>query len=118
MVTRVDHIDIRVTDVEVMVEEMKRLGFIEIRRTTRVPQSVEIALPGENQVIFEVRAAKEGEKLGINHVAFKIDSPEATIEELKEKGIEFTRENHLVKDTGRRVSNFKDSNKFSWQLTD
>ncbi len=117
MVKRVDHIDFRVMDVESLVAEMKRLGFVEVRRTNRVPQSVEIALPGENQVIFEVRAAKEGEKLGVNHIAFKIDSND-TNDKLKEKGIVFTKENNLVKDTGRTVSNFKDSQGFSWQLTD
>lgn len=108
MLTRVDHIDIRVPDAEMMANDFMKLGFIEVRRTDRVPQSIEIALPGEGQMIIEIRPAKEGEKLGINHVAFHIDGSE-TIAELKEKGVEFSRENHLVKDTGRRVSNFKDS---------
>ena len=117
MVTRVDHIDIRVADVETTVEEMGRLGFQVVRKTDRVPASYEIALPGENQVIFEVRAAKEGEKLGVNHIAFRVDSSE-TIDALEEKGVVFTRKNNLVKDTGRTVSNFKDSQGFSWQLTE
>ncbi|MDR2981572.1 MAG: VOC family protein [Puniceicoccales bacterium] len=116
MVTRVDHIDLRVADVEKFVEQFKMLGFIEIRRIPEPRLSIEIALPGENQMIIEVRTAKEGES-GINHVAFKVDSTE-TISELKEKGIEFKSENRLVKDTGRSVSNFKDPFGNSWQLTD
>lgn len=116
MVTRVDHIDIRVADVEVFVEQFKKLGFIEKRRTPSPRLSVEIQLPGEDQVVFEVRTAKEGEH-GINHVAFRIDSDE-TIEELKEKGIIFKSEKRFVKDTGRSVSNFKDDFGNGWQLTD
>ena len=59
MVTRVDHVDIRVADAELFVADMQKLGFVIVRKTDRVPASYEIALPGENQVVFEVRAEED-----------------------------------------------------------
>jgi lactoylglutathione lyase len=116
MVTRVDHIDLRVADVEASVAFFKRLGFVEVRRTEPPRHSVEVALPGSDQVVFEVRPAGEG-KTGINHVAFKIEGADS-LEQLKAAGITFNRESNYVPDTGRTVSNFRDSDGTSWQLTD
>lgn len=117
MLKRVDHIDLRVADVEESVAFFKQLGFIEVRRTEPPRLSVEVALPGPDQVVFEVRSAGEGEKPGVNHIAFRTEGPDA-LEELKARGLRFDREANFVKDTGRTVSNFRDSNGNRWQLTD
>lgn len=116
MLTRVDHIDIRVPDVEATVAYLKTLGLIEKRRTGEPRLSVEMQLPGENQVVFELRREEEG-KTGLQHIAFHIDSPE-TPEQLKAEGIVFRNQNHFIKDTGRTVSNMVDPNGLTWQLTD
>ncbi len=117
MVTRVDHIDIRVANADLFVEDMQKLGFVIVRKTDRVPASYEIALPGENQVVFEVRGEEDAAKRGINHIAFKIDDLN-TPDELEKVGVVFKKKHNFVKGTGRTVSNFKDRQGFSWQLTD
>jgi catechol 2,3-dioxygenase-like lactoylglutathione lyase family enzyme len=116
MLKRLDHIDLRVLDVEEQVAYFKKLGFVEIRRTPEPRYSVEVALPGPNQVVLEVRAGEAG-KMGINHIAFKVEGAES-IEQLKSQGIQFNVERRLVKDTGRTVSNFTDPNGNRLQLTD
>lgn len=57
MLTQVDHIDMRVNDLEATVETLKKMGLQEKRRTPAPRSSVEMALPGENQVTFELRPA-------------------------------------------------------------
>ncbi|CAG0954521.1 partial lactoylglutathione lyase, partial [Anaerolineae bacterium] len=91
--------------------------FVEVRRTSPPRLSVEVALPGEDQVVFEVRQAEEGDKPGINHVAFKVENSD-TLAEIKARGIQFDREANFVKDTGRTVSNMRDPHGNRWQLTD
>jgi catechol 2,3-dioxygenase-like lactoylglutathione lyase family enzyme len=117
MLKRVDHIDMRVTDVEKQVAFFKQLGFVEKRRTPPPRYSVEVVLPGPDQVVFEIRQAKEGTATGIDHVAFLQETPE-TREKLEEIGITFSKKPNFVQDTGRTVSNFTDEDGNRWQLTD
>lgn len=74
-----------------------------------------MALPGANQVVLELRPAKDG-KSGVHHIAFRSDGGEVFV--LKNAGYEFTTENSVIQDTGRTVSTFRDPNGLSWQLTD
>lgn len=116
MLTQVDHIDMRVNDLEATVGTLKKMGLQEKRRTPAPRSSVEMALPGENQVTFELRPAN-GNPQGVHHVAFRQSRPE-DVEVLKEQGIVFKTEHATIKDTGRTVSSFPDPNGIMWQLTD
>lgn len=117
MLTRVDHIDIRVSDLEGTVSLLTKMG-LEIRRRTSAPRSsVEMALPGEAQVVFELRPVAEGEHSGVHHIAFR-QSDEQDVEHLKEQGVSFLTEHYLIKATGRTVSSFQDQSGLTWQLTD
>lgn len=116
MLKYVDHIDLLVKDLEAEVAFMTKLGLIIKRRLPEHGNSVEMQLPGENQVIFEMRAC--GEKSpGIRHIAFRVEHME-TIEEIKKQGIIFRSENRFVDATGRTVSNVDDPNGNAWQFTD
>lgn len=116
MLTRLDHIDIKVSDFEATVQTLLSLGLVVTRRAPAPRNSVEMALPGENQVVLEIHPAKEGGFTGVHHIAFQSDGGD--LEELKAKGVQFRSENMLIKDTGRTVSSFSDPNGLTWQLTD
>jgi catechol 2,3-dioxygenase-like lactoylglutathione lyase family enzyme len=118
MLVKVDHIDLKVPDLEEAADFFKGIGMVEVRRTNPARRSVELALPGDNQVLFEIREDKSLEKTVIDHVAFSVDSTAATLDELKSVGVTFSREGHLVVDTGRRVSNFQDPRGGKWQLSE
>ncbi|HAP55324.1 MAG: VOC family protein [Spirochaetia bacterium] len=116
MLLRIDHIDFKVKDMEAFVNDLLKIGMVEKRRSPAPRLSVELALPGENQVVFEVHQLKEGAGQEIHHIAFKSDGND--LERLKRNGFSFKTENLLIKDTGRTVSTFSDTNGFTWQLTD
>jgi catechol 2,3-dioxygenase-like lactoylglutathione lyase family enzyme len=117
MLTKVDHIDVKVKNFDETVELFSKMGFVEKRRTPPPRLSVEMALPGEGQVVFEIHKAIDGGFEGIHHIAFKQAGP-GTVETLKAMGISFSTENKLIADTGRIISSFKDGNGLTWQLTD
>ena len=117
MITKVDHIDVKVKKFDETVELFSKMGFVEKRRTLPPRSSVEMVLPGEGQVVFEIHQAAEGGFEGIHHIAFKQTGPEV-LENFKAMGISFATENKLIADTGRSVSSFKDGNGLTWQLTD
>lgn len=116
MLDRVDHIDMRVADLEVTVATLKKMGLVEKRRTPAPRSSVEMALPGENQVTFELRPANGGTQ-GVHHIAFH-QTEDGDVEALKAQGVVFKTEHMTIKDTGRTVSSFEDENGTTWQLTD
>ncbi len=116
MLLRIDHIDLRVSDLKAAEDFFHSLGFRTIRKMGPPRNSIETALPGEGQVVFEVRQAKEGQSCGIDHVGFAIDSEQA-VDELEEKGIVFTGKGKFVAATGRTVSNFIGPDKSKWQMT-
>lgn len=115
MLSRVDHIDLRVEKFEETIKLFTEMGF-EIKRRTPSPRdSVEMALPGEHQVTFEIRLAERGKSM-VHHIAFMADGTD--IEKIKDAGCEFLTENAVIQDTGRTVSTFRDKNSLCWQLTD
>lgn len=115
MLERIDHIDLAVEDVKEAVAFFKNLGFVVLREIPEPRCSAEITLPGENQVVFELKPSKDG-TAHIDHIAFKAADGNA-VAELKDKGIAFASENRFIKDTGRTVSNFL-SHGVKWQITD
>jgi glyoxylase I family protein len=117
MITRIDHLEICVADIDAVAEFYKKLGFIEIRRTTHHGQAVELALPGENQVVFEFHTGKEEEVPGLNHIAFYVDNMEESVAEFEAKGIKFITPISTAKSTGRTTCNFRDPTHQRHQLT-
>jgi catechol 2,3-dioxygenase-like lactoylglutathione lyase family enzyme len=116
MLKFVDHIDMLVTDLEAQITFFEKLGFIIKRRLPDHGNAVEMQLPGEDQVVFEMRACGDKEP-GIRHIAFRVEN-ENTVSELKANGVVFRTESKFVPATGRTVSNANDPNGNSWQLTD
>ena len=120
MLKYVDHIDLKVKEFKATVAMFREMGF-GIRREMPERGSVEMALPGEHQVVFEIHRAKEGGFEGIHHIAFKSEEApgEDDVAAIRERcGVEFLTERSVIKHTGRTVSSFKDVNGLTWQLTD
>ena len=112
--TRVDHIDLKTPDLAATRAYFEALGLDVVRDTG---SSIEMALPGAGQVVFEIREDASLAQLTVDHVAFGIAGPEA-LDELKTRGISFDRERATVARTGRIVSNFRDPNGGKWQLAE
>ena len=116
MLTKIDHIDYAVKDVEAVVSFYKKLGFQEILRSTHHRLSVEMQLPGPNQPIYEIHEMESEERQGIQHIAFLVDDMQKTYDELQAKGVKFLREPHLVPASGRVLANAPDPDGFKVQL--
>ncbi|SNT48531.1 VOC family protein [Rhodococcoides kyotonense] len=116
MLVRLDHIDLRVADLGATLEFFTSLGF-EVLRRMEERGSAEVALPGEHQVMFEIRQDDKIEGSKIDHIAFSVDDPDAAIAKIKAAGGTFSREHHPTP-TGRTVSNFVDINGAKWQLAE
>lgn len=117
MLVKVDHIDLRVTEFDETIAMFEKLGLA-VKRSMPQRNSVEMALPGENQVVFEIHKVQDGAFTGIHHIAFKSEGENDDVECLKARGIEFKSEKKKIADTGRTVSSFSDGNGLTWQLTD
>lgn len=116
-VTRVDHIDIAVHDLDEHLRLFKAMGFEEIRRTEHYGGAVEVRLPGDS-VTFELHKLKMTDNPGVNHIAFAVEDSSAVVDQLKSAGVLFDREAELVQSTGRRTSNFRDPGGFRLQFTE
>lgn len=117
MLVRLDHIDLRVTKFDETIAMFEKMGLA-VTRSMPQRNSVEMALPGENQVVFEIHKVQDGAFTGIHHIAFKSEGERDDVECLKAEGIDFKSEKKKIADTGRTVSSFSDSNGLTWQLTD
>jgi 4-hydroxyphenylpyruvate dioxygenase-like putative hemolysin len=122
MITRIDHIDIMVHDLKSHVAFFKRLGFQVIRETTHDGESVELQLPGDNQVIIELRRARRDHNPCINHIALTTSDITRTQQELIASGLEMDQDGfgdiRLNKATGRLTSNLRTPDGYRIQLVD
>jgi catechol 2,3-dioxygenase-like lactoylglutathione lyase family enzyme len=116
MITRIDHIEIVVNDVDQEVKFLETLGFAVFRRTPHRGGSVELVLPGPDQTIIEIHKQREGEPLGLNHLGFATDDISKTQSELEAKGLKFNGAPRLVEVTNRMLSNTVDPNGWDMQL--
>jgi glyoxylase I family protein len=116
MLTRIDHIELIVNDVEAMVCFFSKLGFEEVLRSTHHTLSVEMKLPGPDQVVYEIHQIEGNEVPGINHVAFAVDDIEEAHRELTAQGINFSTPPRLVKSSGRVICNTRDAEGWRFQL--
>ncbi|MCW5852439.1 MAG: VOC family protein [Anaerolineae bacterium] len=117
MITRVDHLEICVGDIDAVAELFKKLGFVEIRRTKHHGEAVELSLPGEDQLVFEFHTGKDEEVVGVNHIAFKVDNLEEAVAEFEARGVKFSTPIATSKATGRSTCNFRDAAHLRYQLT-
>ena len=83
----IDHIELIVRDVDEFVEFYEKLGFEVLMRTSHHGGSAELKLPGENQPVFEIHTVSGEENIGVNHIAFKVDSAQGIHEEMLQKGL-------------------------------
>ena len=117
MVLCVDHIDIKTSNLADAEAFFAGLGLKVIRRIPAPRNSIEMALPGEGQVIFEIKQTKNAdEKTGIQHVGFRI-SGDTALASLEEAGVQFTAKDKPIADTGRVISNMAGFDGTRWQLT-
>ena len=118
MIQGIDHIELIVRDVDAYVTFFEKLGFKLLTRTSHHGNSVEMQLPGPDQPIFEIHQVGGEEVIGINHIAFKVDSVAAAYEELQSKDVSFQEGPKLVPSTGRTNANLRDPDGWRLQLVD
>ncbi|MBI3978053.1 MAG: VOC family protein [Chloroflexi bacterium] len=118
MLTRIDHIDMNVRDLDAHVRFLEQLGFVVIARTAHRGRSVELKLPGEHQVVFELHEAPPDEEPALRHIAFAVDNLDATHAALAAAGITFERALYVEPTTGRYLSNALDPSGGKLQLVD
>lgn len=118
MVRGIDHIELIVRDVDEFVAFFEKMGFKLLTRTSHHGVSVEMQLPGDNQPIFEIHQVGREENIGVNHIAFKVDSAQQTYQELLGKGVKTMREPNYVVATGRTTVNLRDPDGWRLQLVD
>lgn len=117
MLSRVHHIDVRTPDLEGTVAYLESLGLRVVRRLGGDRGSVELALPGDGQVVFEVRPAPDAGQAFVHHVAFELGGRD-DLDELRRSGVAFVGDSRYVDATGRTVTNGVDPGGMRWQLTD
>ncbi|MCH8186434.1 MAG: VOC family protein [Chloroflexi bacterium] len=118
MIRGIDHIELIVRDVDEFVRFFEAMGFEVILRTEHHGGSAELKLPGEGQPVFEIHSVGGEEAIGVNHIAFKVDSASESYAELTAKGVKFAAEPHLVAASGRTIVNFRDPDGWRLQLVD
>ena len=87
VVLGIDHIELIVRDVDEYVEFYQKMGFKLLLRTGHHGGSAELQLPGENQPVIEIHTVTGEETIGVNHIAFKVESAQGTYEEMLQKDL-------------------------------
>ena len=118
MLLGIDHIEIIVRDVEEHVAFYEKLGFKVLLRSSHHGGSAELQLPGDNQPVIEIHKVSGEENIGVNHIAFKVNSAHETHREIMDRGISPEREPHFVESTGRTNINLRDPDGWRLQLVD
>ena len=108
MIAGIDHIDMAVRDVDRSVELFQKMGFQVVDRNAHHAGTVEVALPGANQPIFDLHPATsdhlEG-NTGVVHIAFRVNDAQETFKDLASSGIACAPASgpHFVESTQRRL---------------
>lgn len=104
----IDHIEMNVDNLDEMVSFLKRVGFVETRRTEHTGGSVELRFPGgPDAPIFELNSSDDEPK-GFQHIAMRTTDIEACYQEFVDAGFEFLRPLLPAGQSGRRVFNLRD----------
>lgn len=110
---QLDHIDIVVSDPQIMARYLESLGFRRIRETAGGRGSIELRFPGEGDQPFieltpQVAADGSARPLGLRHMALRADNLDSTHASLTELGFEAESPPRLIAQTGRRLFNLRD----------
>ena len=113
---RLEHLDIICSDVGKSVEFYRKLGLTP--EGTLDNASVVFMFNGDegSPVRVELHQAKEGEKVGIDHVAFEVLDTDAAYQEGKYLGLDFKFEPLQNTQSGRRIVNLPDPDGVDIQL--
>ena len=119
MISRIDHIQFLVDDVDAEVEFLEKFGMKVVLRV-EATHSVILRFPGQEFPYIKVLPPKANEKVGLDHVSFDLTDGAAERERLKNEGIVFEPgyEGKLVKAFNHEVSNFRDPSGILWQMTE
>ena len=118
MLTRIDHIDLKVPELTAAVEFLHSMGLVTVRVTDQSRGSVELSLPGPGQVVFELREDPSLTQTTLNHIAFASDDPVPDVQALVDSQLPVTKAHALIKHSGRTISNVSDPSGTTWQITE
>ena len=118
-----DHIDIVVSDPELMASFFERAGFTIHRRTDHGGGSIELRFPGSGeQPILELTSPVDGtgktRPLGLRHMALRSSDIAATLSEFTASGLPLRGELRVIPETGRTLFNLSDPEGGTLQFVD
>jgi catechol 2,3-dioxygenase-like lactoylglutathione lyase family enzyme len=113
---RLEHLDIVCSDIKKSVEFYRKLGLT--LEGTLNNASVVFMFSGDDNspVRVELHQAEEGQKTGIDHVAFEVSDTDAAYKEGKYLGLDFKFEPLQNTQSGRRIANVLDPDGVQIQL--
>ena len=119
MISRIDHIQLRVRDVNEEVVFLEKLGM-KILKWNKSHNGVFMIFPDYERPYIKLVAAKEGHPVGLDHVSFNLTDGVTERERLKQAGIVFKAngEGKYIEAENHEVSNMLDPSGLSWQLTE
>lgn len=111
-ISRIDHIDIIVQDVDASVKFFTSVGFTPVKSNYN-GSGVQLRFPGPDpQPILELCPvlSLKGEKrpLGLNHIALAVDILDAAGEDFAKVGLHYDAPPRQIASTGRRLTNLID----------
>ena len=115
----IDHIEIIVKDtksMEAMIDFYTKMGFDLTLRTEHHGGSAEMSIPGG--LVVEMHVGGRQEVIGINHIAYIVEDIEKSHEYLSNQGVKFVDPPTLVRSTGRRLANLRDTEGWRVQFVD
>lgn len=115
MITRLDHIDLKVPDLEEAIAFLGRLGMDVVRRTDPERGSVEMAFASTPDLVLEVRQGDVATTV-VDHIAFTSDALEADVAALAADGIAVTTAPKRIAGSGRTIANVADATGVRWQI--
>ena len=117
------HTCYRITDIDRSVAFYEALGFEDRRRMPIREEAINVfmGLPGDDDRLeltynFGVESYDIG--TGYGHIAVSVDDIDATLERLKEQGIEPEREPYRVREGGSRLCFVRDPDGYRIELID
>jgi len=114
--SRVDHLDIVVTDINGSVEYYKKFGLV-VEGT--LDQGKTVFLGNQDQespLVVELHQAEEGQTPGLDHIAFYVEDVEAAYHELMTGGVSFSIEPRHATSSGRVIAVTRDPDGLTIQL--
>jgi lactoylglutathione lyase len=94
MILRAEHVGINVSDMEKSLRFYGDIFGFKVRRRSKLADTVELAFmahPGEPDFEIELIAGPvmEHDEGKVNHLAFRVSNMEETVQQLREKGVQF-----------------------------